>query len=39
MQLNQNEPLVRSFLAYAHLLARYHQYRALQGRCCGRDGG
>ncbi|MFI5365757.1 MAG: 1-acyl-sn-glycerol-3-phosphate acyltransferase [Candidatus Binatia bacterium] len=27
--LNQNDPLVRAFLAFAHLLARYHRHRVL----------
>lgn len=27
--LDQNDPLVRVFLAYAHLLARYHRHRVL----------
>ena len=27
--MNQNDPLIRSFLAYARLLGRYHQYRVL----------
>jgi 1-acyl-sn-glycerol-3-phosphate acyltransferase len=29
INLNQNDPLVRAFLAYAHLLARYHRHRVL----------
>jgi hypothetical protein len=29
VQLNRTDPLVRSFLAYAHVLARYHRHRVL----------
>jgi len=29
IQLNHKDPLIRSFLAYARLLGRYHQYRVL----------
>ena len=29
LQVNQKDPLIRSFLAYAHMLARYHRHRVL----------
>src|SRR5664279_2664118 len=29
MPLNQRDPLVRVFLGYAHMLARYHRHRVL----------
>ncbi len=36
IQLNQNDPLVRLLLGYAHLLRRYHRHRVLQLERLGR---